>query len=101
MIEKDINARIAGKSIKVPIYRDRRTTLKLIQRLNSRIQEIEKNSDRIDTQAFALQAALSFAAELADIEAEQEAETTQVFNELDALTKTLDRLQREYQVENR
>ena len=101
MIEREIKARIAGKTITVPVYRDRRTTLRLIQRLNQRIQEIEKESDRIDTQAFALQAALSFAAELTEIEAEQEEETTQVFNDLDNLSKTLEHLLNEYGITDR
>ena len=96
MIEERTKVRIAGKTITVPVYRDRRTTLRLAKRLDERIQEIEKASSRIDTQAFALEAAISFAAELADAEQEREEETTQVFNDLDSLSKTLDQLVREY-----
>ena len=96
MIEHQTKVRIAGKTITVPIYHDRRTTLRLAKRLDERIQEIEKASERIDTQAFALEAAISFAAELADAEQEREEETTQAFNDLDRLSKTLEELVREY-----
>lgn len=99
MIEERTKVRIAGKSISVPIYRDRRTTLRLAKRLDERIQEIEKASDRIDTQAFALEAAISFAAELAAAEQEHENETTQAFIDLDRLSKTLDELVRKYAIQ--
>ena len=101
MIEERTKVRIAGKTITVPVYRDRRTTLRLAKRLDERIQEIEKASGRIDTQAFALEAAISFLAELADAEQEREEETTQVFNDLDSLSKTLDELAREYGIQGR
>ena len=101
MIEERTKVRIAGKTITVPVYRDRRTTLRLAKRLDERIQEIEKAGSRIDTQAFALEAAISFAAELADAEQEREEETTQVFNDLDSLSKTLDELAREYGIQGR
>ncbi len=99
MIERRIKVRIAGKNISVPVYRDRRTTLQLAKRLDERIQEIEKASDRIDTQAFALEAAIAFAAELADAEQEHEDETAEVFRDMDRLSETLDKLVREYGVQ--
>lgn len=101
MIEERTKVRIAGKTITVPVYRNRRTTLRLAKRLDERIQEIEKAGSRIDTQAFALEAAISFLAELADAEQEREEETTQVFNDLDSLSKTLDELAREYGIQGR
>ena len=101
MIEERTKVRIAGKSITVPVYHDRRTTLRLVKLLDDRIKEIEKASDRIDTQAFALQAALSFAAELAEVEEAREQETTEMFNDLDRLSKTLDELVREYRIQDR
>lgn len=101
MIEERTKVRIAGKSITVPVYHDRKTTLRLVKRVDDRIKEIEKASDRIDTQAFALEAALSFVAELAQGEASHEKETTEVFNDLDRLSKTLDELVREYRIQDR
>ncbi len=101
MIEERTKVRIAGKSITVPVYRDRRTTLRLVKLLDERIKEIEKASDRIDTQAFALQAALSFAAELADAEEAHGAETTETFNDLDRISKTLDEMVKEYRIQSR
>ena len=101
MIEERTRVRIAGKSITVPVYHDRRTTLRLIKLVDDRIKEIEKASDRIDTQAFALEAALSFAAELAEAEKAHEKETTEVFNDLDRLSKTLDELVNEHRIQDR
>ncbi len=92
-----IKVQIGGKSIHVPVYRDRETTLRLVRRVNERLKAIEADSDRIDTQAFALEAALSFAAELDAAEADMEAEQTEIFNELDRLSKTVDKLVREYE----
>ena len=101
MIEERTKVRIAGKTITVPVYHDRRTTLRLVKLVDDRIKEIEKANDRIDTQAFALEAALSFAAELAEAEKTHEKETTEVFNDLDRLSKTLDELVREYHIQDR
>ncbi len=101
MIEERTKVRIAGKTITVPVYQDRRTTLRLVKLVNERIEEIEKSSERIDTQAFALQAALSFAAELAGAQEDHEHESTEVYNDLDRLSKTLDELTREYRIQDR
>lgn len=96
MIGPRIQVRIGGKTLKVPVYRDRRTTLRIVKRLNERLAEIEKESPRIDTQAFALEAALSFAAELDEAEESRDADSTELFNDLDVLSSTLDNLLNEY-----
>lgn len=96
-----IRVELGGKSIQVPVYKDRETTLALVRRVNERLAEIERDSDRIDTQAFALQAAVSFAAELQAAEQDIEAEQTQIFNHLDQLAKTVDKLVREYHTESK
>jgi len=96
MIGERMEVRVGGKRILVPVYGDRRTTLLLVKRLNERLEEIEKTHDRIDTQAFALEAALSFAADLADAEAEHEDETAEVFRDLDGLAQSVDALVREH-----
>lgn len=96
MIGEGIRVRVGGKSITVPLYGDRRATLRLVKRVNERLEEIEKKHPRIDTQAFALEAAVAFAAELAEAEALHEEETTEVFNDLDSLSKSVDALIREY-----
>ena len=101
MIENRTKVRIAEKTITVPIYHDRRTTLRLAKRLDERIQEIEKASERIDTQAFALEAALSFAAELAAAEQEREDETTQAFKDRGRWSKPLDEILRKYGLPDR
>ena len=91
-----IEVKVGGKTVSVPVYQDRRTTLRLVQRLDAKLKEIEAESPRIDTQAFALEAALAFAAELADTETLHETESKEVFKELDQISKELDLLVREF-----
>lgn len=94
-----IQVQVGGKTIRVPVYRDRETTQRLVRRVNERLKAIEQESDRIDTQAFALEAAIAFAAELDEAEADIEAEQTELFTALDRLSKTVDQLVREYRRE--
>jgi uncharacterized membrane protein len=51
----------------VPVYRDAETTQAIVAALNDRLAAIEDTSTRIDTVAFALQAAFELA-----VEAEEE-----------------------------
>jgi len=93
-----IDVRIAGKNITVPVYRTTEHTKALAARLNERIKEIEAESDRIDTQAFALQAALSFAAEAVAMEQDHEAEQAELHNDLDELGRRLENLAKQYRI---
>jgi cell division protein ZapA (FtsZ GTPase activity inhibitor) len=58
-----LQKKVAGVTLSVPIYVDEATTDDLIRKVTKRMKEVEEGSDRIDTQAFALLAALSFADE--------------------------------------
>jgi cell division protein ZapA (FtsZ GTPase activity inhibitor) len=91
-----VKVKLAGKTIEVPVYGDSQLTQKLAARVNQRIKEIEERSDRIDTQAFALEAALAFAAELEEIRKESEADRKAMHVELDRISKTVDKLIREF-----
>jgi len=95
-----MQAEVAGKTIEVPVYGDRERTLDLVRRVTARFKAIESESDRIDTQAFALRTALSFAADLANAEAEHQAEQEDVFRRLEELGKRVDALVREYRIES-
>jgi cell division protein ZapA (FtsZ GTPase activity inhibitor) len=55
---------IARATVQVPVVDDEETTLALVERVNDRIAEMEAHAARIDSTAFALQAAFAFAAEL-------------------------------------
>ena len=63
--ERLLQVKLGGKTVQVPVYRDEKTTLLLVNDVNERLREIEEGSARVDTQAFALQAAYLFAADLA------------------------------------
>lgn len=64
MTESRIKAKVGGITLTVPIVRDEKTTRLFIQQVNDRLAQIEVESQRVDTQAFALQAAVALAAEL-------------------------------------
>ena len=66
MKPKTVNARIAGIQLDVPLYTDEERTRQIIQIVADKLQEIESASTRIDTQVFALLAAIAFAAQLDD-----------------------------------
>ena len=50
--------------MKAPLIGDEATTKQIAEQVNARLQEIEGQSDRLDSLEFALLAAMSFAAEL-------------------------------------
>ncbi len=87
--KRSMRAEIARLSLSVPIYQDEKTTKRLIQQVNERFEEFEGKSSKIDSLAFALQAALSFAADLHEAQEDQAEETKEVLVALDALAETL------------
>lgn len=91
-----MDTQIAGKTISVPVYDTTEHTRALVSRVNERLKEIEAESDRIDTQAFALRTALSFAAELAAYEQDVEEGETELYNQLDELNRKIDALNKQY-----
>lgn len=76
---------IAGTTLQVPLVEDEATTLALVEQVTQRIAKIEAHARRIDSTAFALQAAFGFAAELHHAK-QQEAENTR------ELTMALERI---------
>ncbi len=96
MIGPRMKVKLGGKTVEVPLYRDSRATLKLAERLNERLKAIEAQSGRIDTQAFALEAAFTFAAEAQRLGDDADADRVTTLKELERLSKTIDRLVREF-----
>ncbi|HIJ66528.1 MAG TPA: cell division protein ZapA [Candidatus Hydrogenedentes bacterium] len=90
-----IETRIAGVPIQVPIYTDIEHTRRIIDIVNDRLRDIESSSSRIDTQAFALLAAVSFAAEVEDLAKAAERDDREVLVALDAILDGLRDLIRE------
>ncbi len=91
-----MKVKLGGKTVEVPVYRDSRATLKLAERLNERLKAIEAKSSRIDTQAFALEAAFTFAAEAQRLADNADADRVTTLKELDRLSKAIDKLVREF-----
>lgn len=86
---KSIRAKIGRRDLEVPICDDRETTQKIIQMVNDRLQEIEDKSERIDTMDFALQTAVSFAADLTQARKAHAEDEKELLLALDALSQHL------------
>ncbi|MCC6487668.1 MAG: cell division protein ZapA [Candidatus Hydrogenedentes bacterium] len=59
--EQLIQVKLGGKTVQVPVFQDEKTTLQIVASVNARLRDIEESSTRVDTQAYALQAAYLFA----------------------------------------
>ncbi len=94
-----VKVKLAGKTVEVPIYKDPRATLKLADTLNERLKAIEAESGRIDTHAFALEAAFACAAEAQALADAAEADRVETLKELERLGKAVDKLTREFRRE--
>ena len=80
-----ITARIGGMPLNVPVCIDDATTQAVIDGVNQRLRDIEAASSRVNTQAFALQAAYAFAADLERAERRQSTDTEAIVEALDSL----------------
>jgi len=58
---------IAGLTLKVPVYETREATEALVARVHAKLKDLESRSSKVNTQAFALQAAYEFAMESAEL----------------------------------
>jgi len=94
MKEPFIQVILGGKTVAVPIYKDEQTTLRIVELVNRRLQDIERDSPRIDTQAFALQAAFAFAVECARAEAAASEDEAELLQSLTRLQLALDEVLR-------
>lgn len=93
-----IDIKIGGRTINVPILKDVDTTYYIAKLVQERIQSIEKNSGRIDTHAFAIEAAMSFAYAQIDAEDELENNTQDLMKELLNLTKDLESITKDFDI---
>ena len=89
MKDSVIQARVGGTLLQVPIVDSPETTQGIIEAVNERLAEIERQSDRIDSQRFALQAAVSFASELAELKLNAEADQRELLHVLDKIASVL------------
>lgn len=93
-----IDVKIGGRSFSIPRFRDTDTTYYIAKLLHERLKVIEAKSGRIDTQAFAIEAAMSFAYELMESEETLEAETKEMLSALGKLSEDLRSICREFDV---
>lgn len=89
MTSNRMRVEVGGVKLTVPVFQDRETTLGIVEQVNQRLAEIESKSQRIDTQAFALEAAFSFAARAAELEQNTRRETSEVLVSLTRLSASL------------
>jgi hypothetical protein len=93
-----LQVKIGKATLKVPLCVDEQTTLAIVQRISDRLQDIEEHAPRIDTQAFALQAAYEFASEIHLLRKEQDQDAHDLIKALDAISSRLQELAAEFNV---
>lgn len=80
---------IGRTTVQVPVVDDEKTTLALVEAINDRIAGLEAHAKRIDSMAFALQAAFTFAADLHHAKRAHEAETREATLAMERVIQTL------------
>ncbi len=86
---RTIKSQVGRYTLDIPICENEETTIRIVQQVNECLQKIEDESDRVDSMAYALKAAVSFAAELHKAEAERANETKEILLALDAISEAL------------
>lgn len=92
MTSEYVDARIANVNLRLPVYRDKQTTLELAEKVSALIGAMEEKAGRVDSQAFALQAAFSYAVELHAERAAQDGDTRELLKALDGIASKLNGL---------
>ena len=77
MKQESMEVVVGRMRLKAPVWVDAETTQRVVNVVNARLDEIEKRSDRVDSHAFALIAAMSFAFEFEQAKLAAEAEREQ------------------------
>ncbi len=91
-----IDIKMSNRTINVPILKDKDTTYHIAKLVQERLDSIEENSKRIDTHAFAIEAAMSFAYAQLDAEDELKANTNDLMKELLNLSKALESITNDF-----
>jgi cell division protein ZapA (FtsZ GTPase activity inhibitor) len=94
-----IEVKIGGRTFSVPRLKDDDTTYHIAKILHERLKEIEARSSRIDSQAFAIEAAMSFAYDQMLAEEAQEEDTQDMMKALGELSKSLHSIARDFDVQ--
>ena len=89
MSDSKIEVTLAGVRLNIRPYGDPEITRRAAQEVTRLVREIEARSHRIDTQAFALEAALALAAELELKDQDHVKETKELLVAFDRLAESL------------
>jgi len=65
---------VGGIPLRIPVYIDAATTQAIVDDVNAMLKQIEQESARVDTQRFALLAAVHFATEVRRVQQDAEVE---------------------------
>ena len=90
---------LANRRVAVPVIGDEENTRRLAEIVNERLRTVEADSDRVDTQIFALKTALYLAADLDQIEDDRAEENRQLVKALSAVADALRELAEELEVD--
>ncbi len=99
MIRPTVLRKVGGATLQVPVFVDEETTDELVRLVNARLQKIEGESTRIDTQAFALLAAVSFAEDYLRLQEERRHDQEEILKTLRKVTEALRALARDFHVD--
>ncbi|HPK00476.1 MAG TPA: cell division protein ZapA [Candidatus Hydrogenedentes bacterium] len=89
---------VAGVSLNLPVYGTPEETEELATLVTERIKQIESDSTRIDTQAYALSAAVHFAAEASQASKRHQDELDEIATALTALLARLNDIIRRFAI---
>ena len=89
---------VAGVSLTLPIYGSPEETEELAARVSEQIKQIEADSTRIDTQAYALTAAVHFAAEASQANKRHQDEIDEIAGALTALLTRINDIVRRFAI---
>lgn len=84
-----VQARVAKVNLRLPVYRDEATTLSIADEVTAKVAALEAEAGRIDSQAFALQAAYAFAVALRQEKAGREEDNKELLKALDRIAGQL------------
>jgi len=92
MTAATIPLRVGNTQLQVPIIHCVETTEAVVHSVNAKLAAIEEASDRIDSHRFALQAAVHFASELAQLRLSMEEDDRALIHTLDQLAGSIEHL---------
>lgn len=95
-----LTVKIGRITVSVPVHVDEEQTLRLVDRLNRKLAEIEESSTRIDSQAFAIQLAYAFAVEAEEQKAARTEDEHEVIRRLSDFHDRLREIVRESELKS-